>query len=454
MARRVVIVDDEPDMGDLLKHALTRAGHDAVAVTSVKEALDLVASEDIEVVLTDLGMAEMNGINVCERVLGTHPDIPVIVVTGQSTLDSAVASLRAGAYDFITKPVDVKLLSLTVERAISHRRLHEEVKRLRAVTSESGSPLVLGQSSKMRKVHELINRIAGSETSVLIHGETGTGKELIARAVHNASTRSKGPFVAINCAAVPLNLLEAELFGHARGAFTDAKAERKGLFIEATGGTLFLDEIGELPLEVQPKLLRALQERTVRPLGSNSEIPFDVRLVCATNRDLEYEVFQKRFREDLFYRVNVVSLEIPPLRERPGDVLLLAHHFLRRFAAVNNKPELSISTTAAEKLVSYSWPGNVRELENCIERAVALAQYDQLTVEDLPEKVRAYAVGRFVFSADDTTEVVPMEQVERSYIQRVLTLMGGNKARTAQVLGLDRRTLYRKLERYESEAKA
>ena len=454
MARRLLIVDDEKDMAELLKSALTRAGHNAVAVTSVKEALDVVATEEIEVVLTDLGMAEMNGIDVCARVIGAQPDVPVIVVTGQSTLDSAVASLRAGAYDFITKPVDTKLLALTVERAINYRRLHEEVRRLRAAQTDLTSPLILGTSNKMRKVHDLIGRIAGSETTVLIHGETGTGKELIARAVHDASNRSKGPFVAINCAAVPLNLLEAELFGHARGAFTDAKGERKGLFIEATGGTLFLDEIGELPLEVQPKLLRALQERTVRPLGSNSEIPFDVRLLCATNRDLEYEVFQKRFREDLFYRVNVVSLEIPPLRERPGDVLLLAHHFLQRFARTNGKSELSLSAGAAEKLSSYAWPGNVRELENCIERAVALAQYDQLTVEDLPEKVRAYAAGRFVVSADDTTEVVPMEQVERNYIQRVLTLMGGNKARTAQVLGLDRRTLYRKLERYENEAKA
>jgi two-component system response regulator HydG len=457
MPRRLLIVDDEKDMGDLIQHALKRAGHDAVAVTSASAALEMVASEDIEVVLTDLGMAEMNGINVCERVIGTQPDIPVIVVTGQSTLDSAVASLRAGAYDFITKPVDVKLLALTVERAITHRRLHEEVKRLRmanASVGDSKSPLLLGQSTRMRKVQDLIGRIASSDTSILVHGETGTGKELIARAVHAASPRAKGPFVAINCAAVPLNLLEAELFGHARGAFTDAKGERKGLFIEATGGTLFLDEIGELPLEVQPKLLRALQERTVRPLGSNTELPFDVRLICATNRDLEYEVFQKRFREDLFYRVNVVSLEVPPLRERPGDVLLLAQHFLQRFATANGKEALSLSDSAAQKLIGYGWPGNVRELENCIERAVALAQFDKLTVEDLPEKVRAYQVGRFVVSADDSTEVVPMDQVERSYIQRVLSLTGGNKARTAQLLGLDRRTLYRKLERYENDDKA
>ncbi len=454
MTRRVLIVDDEKDMGDLLRRALERSGHNVINVTSAAEALDLVATEDIEVVLTDLGMSEMTGISVCERVVGTQPDIPVIVVTGQNTVDSAVASLRAGAYDFLTKPVDFKLLSLTVERAISHRRLHEEVKRLRLAVGGTTNATLLGQSSGMRKVYDLVARIATTDTSVLIHGETGTGKELVARAIHNASPRSKGPFVAINCAAVPLTLIESELFGHAKGAFTDARGDRTGLFVQAAGGTLFLDEIGELPLEVQPKLLRALQERKVRPVGSNQEQPFDVRLVTATNRDLEYEVFQKRFREDLFYRVNVVTIDVPPLRDRPGDVLLLSSHFLKRFAEAGGKPALTLSNSAAEKLAAYSWPGNVRELENCIERAVALAHFDQLTIEDLPEKIRAYQVERFVVSADDASEVVSMEHVEERYVKRVLGLMGGNKSKTAQMLGFDRRTLYRKLQRYEAEAKA
>ena len=451
--RRVLIVDDEKEMGDLLRRALERSGHDVVSVTSAQEALDLVATEDIELVLTDLGMSEMTGISVCERVVGTQPDIPVIVVTGQNTVDSAVASLRAGAYDFLTKPVDFKLLALTVERAISHRKLHEEVKRLRIAVGGAATASLLGQSSGMRKVYDLVARIATTDTSVLIHGETGTGKELVARAIHAASPRNKGPFVAINCAAVPLTLIESELFGHAKGAFTDARGDRTGLFVQAAGGTLFLDEIGELPLEVQPKLLRALQERKVRPVGSNQEQPFDVRLVTATNRDLEYEVFQKRFREDLFYRVNVVTIDVPPLRDRPGDVLLLSAHFLKRFAEAGGKPALTLSTSAAEKLAAYSWPGNVRELENCIERAVALAHFDQLTIEDLPEKIRAYQVERFVVSADDASEVVSMEQVEERYVKRVLGLMGGNKSKTAQMLGFDRRTLYRKLQRYEAESK-
>ncbi|MBX7117294.1 MAG: sigma-54 dependent transcriptional regulator [Myxococcaceae bacterium] len=452
MARRLLVIDDEKDMCDLLQIALERAGHQVIATTSAKAALELVAQEDIDVVLTDLGMAEMSGIAVCERVLGTQPDIPVVVVTGQNTMDSVVAALRAGAYDFITKPVDTELLKISVERAISHRRLHEEVKRLRLNSGGESSHDLLGQSLAMRRVHDLISRVATSDASVLVHGETGTGKELIARALHGASNRKAGPFVAINCAAVPQTLIESELFGHSRGAFTDAKAERTGLFLQATGGTLFLDEIAELPIEMQPKLLRALQERKVRPVGSNTEVPFDVRLVTATNRDLEYEVFQKRFREDLFYRVNVVTIEVPPLRERPGDVLLLAQHFLKRFAGVAGKPMTAISETAAEKLVNYEWPGNVRELENCIERGVALGRFDQLTVEDLPQKVRGYRAPSFVVSADDTTEVVVMEEVERRYIMRVLGLVGGNKSQAAQLLGFDRRTLYRKLARYEAEA--
>jgi two-component system response regulator HydG len=255
--------------------------------------------------------------------------------------------------------------------------------------------------------------------------------------------------VAVNCAAVPLSLIEAELFGHARGAFTDAKGDRTGLFVQADGGTLFLDEIGELPLEVQPKLLRALQERVVRPVGSNTEVPFNVRLACATNRDLEDEVANKRFREDLFYRINVVTVRVPALRERTGDVLRLADKFLKSFCAASHKPRLSLSASAAEKLVAYAWPGNVRELENCIERAVALSQHDHVTIEDLPEKIRAYRVEPTAAGgAVPIPEGVALEDVERAHVLRTLSSVSGNKAKAAQLLGFDRRTLYRKLERY------
>ncbi len=449
MKGHILVVDDEQETCDLLEMSLGKHGFKVTASTNAARALELVAEQDFDVVLTDLSMPEMSGLDLCERVLGTRPNMPVVVITGQGSLETAIGALRVGAYDFITKPVDPKLLFLSVSRAIQHRRLSDEVKRFcLAVDGEGGDQKIVGLSGAMRKVYELINRVGESDASVLIHGETGTGKELVARAIHNKSRRKNGPFAAINCAAIPHALLESELFGHARGAFTDAKAQRTGLFVQANGGTLFLDEIGELPIDVQPKLLRALQERKVRPVGSNAEIAFDARIVAATNRNLEDEVYEKRFREDLFYRVNVVKIDVPPLRERGGDVLHLSQHFLKQFAERNAKPNIELSTTAAEKLMAYNWPGNVRELENCMEHAVALARFDQITVEDLPEKIRAYRAERFVVAANDPTEIVTMDELERRYILRVLTLVGGNKSRAAQVLGFDRRTLYRKLERY------
>ena len=304
----------------------------------------------------------------------------------------------------------------------------------------------------MRRVQQMIVRVASTEASVLVGGETGTGKERVARALHDASGR-KGAFVAVNCAAVPANLIESELFGHARGAYTDAHAQRDGLFVEANHGTIFLDEIGELPLEVQPKLLRALQERKVRPIGSNAEVSFDARLVCATNRDLEQEVAEKRFREDLYYRINVIKLELPALRERGGDVVELATRFLAERAKRSAKPALKLSTAAAQKLLAYEWPGNVRELENCIERAVVVARHEEVVVDDLPEKVRQYETHRIVISTDDTSEIVTMVEIERRYFRRVLAAAGGNKVRAARLLGVDRKTLYRKLKKFGIEDK-
>ena len=451
MKGQVLIVDDEQETCDLLEMALVRHGYKVTTSTAAIQALELVATQDFDVVLTDLSMPEMSGLDLCERVLGTRPNMPVVVITGQGSLETAIGAIRVGAYDFITKPVDPKLLYLSVSRAIQHRHLQDEVKRLReavaAETDTAENPIV-GQSGAMRRVYELVTRVGESDASVLIHGETGTGKELIARAIHMRSRRKDGPFVAINCAAVPHSLIESELFGHARGAFTDAKVQRTGLFVQATGCTLFLDEIGELPIDMQPKLLRALQERKVRPVGANHEVSFDSRIVAASNRNLEDEVYEKRFREDLYYRINVVKIDVPPLRERGGDVLHLAQFFLKQFGQRNDKSALELSTTAAEKLMAYNWPGNVRELENCMEHAVALARFDQITVEDLPEKIRAYRAERFVVAANDPTEIVTMDELERRYILRVLSLVGGNKSRAAQVLGFDRRTLYRKLERY------
>ena len=445
----VLVVDDERDTCELLEMALARQGMQVTTCTTAADALEKVTTRDFDVVLTDLTMPDMSGLELCERIITLRPDVPVVLITGHGSLETAMGAIRAGAYDFVTKPIESKTLGVVVSRAVQHRRLRDQIKQLRAA-QDANQSLIVGGSAAMRKVADLIDRVGDSDASVLIHGETGTGKELVARAVHNKSKRREGPFVAINCAAVPHSLLESELFGHARGAFTDAKSTRMGLFQQANGGTLFLDEIGELPIDVQPKLLRALQERKVRPVGDNREIPYDARIVAATNRDLENEVREKRFREDLFYRINVVKLEVPPLRSRGSDTLHLAHHFLKTFADRSGKSTLELSERAAERLMAYEWPGNVRELENCIEHAVALARFDQVTVEDLPEKLRGYLAGSFVATANDPTEIVTMEELEKRYLLRVFKLVGNNKSRAAEVLGIDRRTMYRKLERYAS----
>ncbi|HEX2879051.1 MAG TPA: sigma-54 dependent transcriptional regulator, partial [Polyangiaceae bacterium] len=367
------------------------------------------------------------------------------------SMESAVGAMRAGAYDFITKPIDTKLIRLAVERALQHRRLGEEVKRLRSAIEKPGVGNMVGSSAAIRRVFDVLSRLRSSDATILITAESGTGKELIARAIHEQSSRSAGPFLAINCAAMPANLLESELFGHVRGAFTDARATHHGLFVEAKGGTIFLDEIGELPLEIQPKLLRALQERRVRPVGSNHEVPFDARIVAATNCDLEAQVAKKHFRADLYYRINVVAVEIPPLRDRGSDVLLLAQHFVEQVAIRVSKEVKGIAPSAAEKLRVYDWPGNVRELQNCMERAVALTRSEILQAEDLPKKVTNYRPERILLSADDPTELVTAAELQRRYIRRVLELVGGNKSRAARILGIDRRTMYRKKVLFEKD---
>ena len=449
MSGRVLMVDDDATMCAMLRTHLTKRGFEVMTYGTAQEAFDALRTSDFDVVVTDLNMRGMSGLELCERIAADRPDIPVVVVTAFGNLDTAIGAIRAGAYDFVPKPFEIEALVVTLERAIQHRRLHEEVTRLRRVVAEARRfDDILGDSPAMRRVYDLLERIKDSDASVLITGASGTGKELVARALHRRSQRRAGPFMAINCAAMPETLLESELFGHARGAFTDAKGARTGLFVQAGGGTLFLDEIGELSLGLQPKLLRALQERKVRPLGAEAEVPFDARLVVATNCDLESAVTQQRFREDLCYRINVIHIDLPPLRARGNDVLLLAQDFLGRYATVAGKQIASISPAAAEKLLGYGWPGNVRELQNCMERAVALAQYGEIVVEDLPEKIRDYRRTHIVIASDDPSELVPMDMVEHRYIERVLESVGGNKTDAAKILGFDRTTLYRKLERY------
>jgi two-component system response regulator HydG len=446
--RRILLVDDDAPLCETLELGLAKRGYQTASCLSAADAVARLSTDDFDVVVTDLNMRGTGGIELCERIVANRPDIPVIVLTAFGSLDTAVSAIRAGAYDFISKPVELDALAIAIDRAAKHRELREEVRRLRreAVRGEPPARFV-GQSSAMRSVYDLIERVADSETTVFVTGESGTGKELVASALHALSRRKDHPFVAINCAAMPEGVLESELFGHTKGAFTDAKNDRPGLFLQAEGGTLFLDEIGDLPVTLQPKLLRVLQERTVRPVGGRSWVPINVRVIAATNRDLESAIEDGRFREDLYYRVNVVHIDLPPLRSRAGDILPLAQHFLRQFAARADKSILGISPAAADKLVAYTWPGNVRELQNCVERSVALARYDHIGVDDLPEKVRAYRSSHVLVAGDDPSELVPMEELERRYIVRVMETVSGNKTAAARILGLDRKRLYRMLDR-------
>lgn len=449
MQGRILIVDDDRDMCEVIAAKMRKRDLDPQSFTSAAEAIDVLRSETFDVVLTDLKMPGMDGVELCRQIVESRPDVPVLVITAFGSLETAVAAIRAGAYDFVTKPIEMDLLALAVDRALQHRRLQEQVKRLSETVEQTlqfGE--LIGESPPMTTLYEHLGRFAGTDATVLITGESGTGKELVARVLHRGSGRAGGPLLAVNCSALPESLLESELFGHTKGAFTDACSARDGLFVGADGGTLFLDEIGEMPLALQPKLLRALEERRVRPVGSSEERAFDVRLLAATNRDLESDVEAGRFREDLFYRINVIRVDLPPLRSRGTDVLLLAQHFTRQIAKRFDRPVTGISEATARKLLTYDWPGNVRELRNAIEHAVVVTQFEKLAVEDLPDRIRAHKATQLIVAGNDPAEFVPMEEIERRYILHVLNAFGGNRTKTAQVLGLGRKTLYRKLQNY------
>jgi DNA-binding NtrC family response regulator len=446
---KILLVEDDAAMGQLLVRDLSRRGFEARHVASAADALAAVETEAFAAVVSDVRLGGMTGLELCERLCARRPDVPVVLITAFGDLQLAIAALRAGAHDFLPKPFEVEELAVRVSHAVELKLLRAEVKRLREQSvPPSANGELLGDSPAMRRVRSMIERVSASDVPVLITGETGTGKELAARAVHAHGPRGKGVFVAINCAAVPEALLESELFGHTRGAFTDARTARQGLFLEAQNGTLFLDEIAEMPTPLQAKLLRALQERTVRPVGSDREVPFDARIIAATHRDLETRVAEGLFREDLYYRLNVLQIELPPLRARGSDVLALANSYLHRVAQRSGKAVTSIAPEAARKLVNYAWPGNVRELVNAIERAVALAEYDEITVADLPDKIQAFKSSDILVAGHDPSELVSLEEVEKRYILRVVEAVGGNRSRAAEILRVDRKTLYTKLKSY------
>jgi two-component system response regulator HydG len=446
----VLVVDDDAAFGETLSVGLRGRGYRVSYAPSADAALATLAAAEIDVVLTDVNMGAVSGIALCERIVERRPDIPVIVLTAFGNLDAAVAAIRAGAYDFLSKPARLDAIGIALRRALERRDLRREVTRLRLEASPASRfGELIGESPAMREVYDLVRRVAGSAASVLVTGESGTGKGVIARALHRESGR-RGPFVAVDCAALPEALLESELFGHARGAFPDSNDARQGLFQQAHGGTLLLDEIGDMPIGLQAKLLRVLHEMAVRPVGGQTEIPIDVRIVAATNRDLEAAMEgppeQRRFRDDLYFRINVVQITLPALRSRVSDILPLALHFMNDLAARAGKDIRGILPPAVGKLLAYPWPGNVRELQNSMERAVALARYDHITVDDLPERVRAFQPSHVVVATDDPSELCTLEEIERRYVLRVLDASGGNKALAARTLGIERKTLYRKLD--------
>jgi len=443
----ILVVEDDAAMRDLLVEELTDSGFRVESASGGRTGVERVRAGGIDVVVTDLRMPDLDGFDLLRDIKATEASPHVIMITAFGSIDTAIKAVKLGAYDYITKPFEIEALAIAVEKAIAERGLRKELARLR---KELQRPYrmgnVVGRSPGMQEVFGLVQRLSGSAASVLITGESGTGKELIARAIHYNSPRAAKPFVAVNLAAIPETLIESELFGHKRGAFTDARNDHPGLFVEADQGTIFLDEIGELPVPLQAKLLRALQEREVRALGATKPDKIDVRVVAATNRDLESRMREGQFREDLFYRLNVIHIALPPLRTRAEDILALAEHFLAEAKRRSARPIGGFTQSAIKAMLAYHWPGNVRELENAVERAVALCEVGEIGPDDLPSQVRERRSTDILAGA--LARGLTLADLEKEYIERVLIAEGGNKTRAANRLGLDRKTLYRKLEEY------
>lgn len=451
MAARVLVVDDDQATSRLIALGLSGEGHAVETTASLSEAVETAKTLRPQVVLTDLNMAGGSGIELCRRFADSWPDVPVIVITAFGSMQAAIEAMRAGAYDFVTKPFDIDTLAMVVGRAFQHHTLKSEVKRLRAAVGQDGwGEDILGKSSGIVEMRSILERVSRTDASVLITGETGTGKEVTARVLHQQGPRRGGPFVTLDCSASTEDLLDTALFG--RTELGSQGVGREGAFVEASGGTLFLKEIGEMPMTVQGKLLRALEDRRLRPVGGNADVPFDARIVAATHRDLQQAAQDGSFREDLLYHLSVVHVAVPPLRSRGSDILLLAQHFLTRFVSESRLGVVGIAESAAERLLTYPWPGNIRELRNAVERGAALTQFDHVRAQDLPERIRGYEPRHVLIAGDDLDELVSLEEVEKRYILKVLQAAGGNKSLAAQTLGVSRRTLYRKLGEYEIDA--
>jgi DNA-binding NtrC family response regulator len=459
---RVLVVDDEPDMVENLVRILRREGYRCSSATDGRKAIDLLEAQHPDLILTDLKMPDLDGMEVLRRAHAVDPALPVIMITAFSTIESAVAAIKEGAFDYLPKNFSVDQLRVSVERALRQRRLQVENRNLRAqLQTTFRFESLLGRSPAMARVFELVRKAARSDANILVQGESGTGKELIARAIHANSPRATQAFVPVDCASLPEQLLESELFGHEKGAFTGAVRTKPGLMESADRGTLFLDEIGEMPLGLQAKLLRALQERQIRRVGGNALVDVDVRVVSASNRDLRAAAAKGEFRDDLFYRVNVIAIELPPLREREGDVDLLTHAFLERYGKGGVR---AIDDEALAALRAYHWPGNVRELQNVIERACALADGDRIGVGELPDYVLTGAGGAAGAAPEEGAVAAArsagrglalkdakdrwMGVLEASYLRDVLATHAGNVSAAAKAAGIDRKTFHRLINKY------
>jgi two-component system response regulator HydG len=439
---RILLVEDDPEMLDLVREHLEGEGHTVTALGRGTEAIARIKAEEFDIVLTDLRLPDVDGMEILRACREARPGIPVVLITAFGTIETAIQAIRDGAYDFITKPFTLDEIGLLVGKAWEAQRLREENRRLREeVADRYRLHNLLGRSPTMQTVFGLIRQAAPSGVNVLITGESGTGKELVAKALHFNSPRAERPFLPINCAAVPANLLESELFGHVKGAFTGAVGSRRGLFREANGGTLFLDEIGDMAPELQAKLLRSIEDRSVRPVGSDQAVPLDVRLIAATNQDLPARIRTGQFREDLYYRLAVIPIHLPPLRSRKDDIPLLADHFLHRAVATTDKPILGFTPEAMAALLRHAWPGNVRELENVVERAVALTTNGQIDPQAL--LLDAGLITGTGPALAQLTKRPTLRELTDEYVTLVLQEAGGDKARAAEILGISKRTLYR-----------
>lgn len=450
MSVRFLIAEDDADLRDLLQDDLEDAGYETIVAVDGKSALARIENdkEQLDLLITDVNMPGLSGEELLKVARAKRPEIPIIVITAFGSVEQAVEMVKNGAFQYLTKPFETSELLQAIASALEQSAPQREQARLRREIP--ASPVrIIGASRQMKEVLRLLTKAARSNSTVLITGESGTGKELFARSIHEMSDR-QGAFVPVNCAAIPTELIESELFGHTGQAFTGAKQARAGLFEAAEGGTIFLDEVGELPLLMQPKLLRVLQEGTVRRVGADRERTINVRVLAATNRDLEQEVSEGRFREDLYWRLNVIHLRIPSLRERPLDIPLMIDHFLNKMAERSGTPSFNVTPEALAILTAYSWPGNVRELENAIESAMALAEGWLITPQDLPERIRSGGRSSTLLARGRERRMT-IQELEKEYILETLRLTNGNKSRAAEILGFDRRTLHRKLDEYRAQ---